>query len=50
MAMVSEPSAVHEESVDIGAVVARNQLEKGNNVVLEKIGSHKATVNALYLP
>ena len=40
-------SAVHEESADIGAVVARNQFEKGNNVVLEKIGFRKATVNAL---
>ena len=25
--------------VDIGAVVAKNQLEKGNNVILPKIGS-----------
>ena len=40
-------NAVHEESTDIGALVARNQLDKGNNIVLEKIGSNKATVNVL---
>ena len=40
-------NAVHEEASEIGAVVAKNQLEKGNNVIFPKIGHNKATINAL---